>query len=136
MRSYSTITFLILLLLSACSKGSDPAATSQSQASQGKPAIRLSRERIPASGWLKVYGTGFSPKHEVTSHLQRPDGTEYAVVPILTDAHGEFTHDIETLLFTTGTYKVWVLDNATGVTSNEAQFESTLESGPAERPIP
>jgi hypothetical protein len=84
----------------------------------------------------KVYGTGFSPKHEVTSHLQRPDGTEYAVVPILTDAHGEFTHDIETLLFTTGTYKVWVLDNATGVTSNEMQFESTLDSGPAERPIP
>ena len=136
MKSNLKFTFLMLLFLSACSKGGDPAAVPQSQASQGKPTIRLSRERIPASGWLKVYGTGFSPKHNVTSHLQRPDGTEYAVVPILTDAKGEFTHDIETLLFTVGTYQVWVLDDTTGVTSNVAKFESTLDKGPAERPIP
>src|SRR5207248_6131032 len=98
MKPYLTIIFIIFLLLSACSKSENPAS------SQSKPTIRLSRERIPASGWLKVYGIGFSPKHDVTSHLRRPDGTEYPEVVILTDVHGEFTHDIDTLLFSVGTY--------------------------------
>ncbi len=35
------------------------------------------------------------PNSNVQSHLRRPDGTEFREVSILTDAQGEFEHDID-----------------------------------------
>ena len=75
-------------------------------------------------------GTGFTAKADVRSHLKRPDGTEFPVLPMLTDDRGEFTHDIDTLLLMPGTHELWVIDSTTGVTSNIAKFEVTLDQPP------
>jgi hypothetical protein len=141
MKSY----FLVLLFgfcLVACAKNDTPAAAKESPATptaaapeaQIKPTITLSRERIPQNGWLKMYGKGFTPKSNVQSHLRRPDGTEFREVSILTDAHGEFEHDIDTLLLMRGVHDLWAEDSASGLTSNIAHFTATDEQGPTEKP--
>src|SRR6266550_4492205 len=130
MKSYFVI-LLIGICLVACTKTETPATPKESAATptaavtdaQIKPTITLSRDRIPQNGWLKMYGKGFSPKQNVQSHLRRPDGTEFREVSILTDAHGEFEHDIDTLLLMRGVHDLWVIDSETGLTSNVAHFE-------------
>ncbi|PYS27453.1 MAG: hypothetical protein DMG11_16370 [Acidobacteria bacterium] len=94
---------------------------------QSTPKLTLSTPRIQHHGHVGMQGTGFTPKHNVTSHLRRPDGTEFPVLPILTDDHGAFTHDIDTLLLSPGTHEVWVVDDTSKVSSNVARFEVTLE---------
>src|SRR5207302_10284813 len=135
--------FLILLFglsLAACTKTeTQPSAkeasvtSTLSPDSPIKPTITLSRERIPKEGWLKMYGKGFTPKHNVQSHLRRPDGTEFREVSILTDAHGEFEHDIDTLLLQRGIHDLWVVDSTTGLTSNVAHFNATEDQGPTKK---
>jgi hypothetical protein len=125
------LIFLFGFFLVACAKTDTPAASDV----QIKPTITVSRERIPQNGWLKMYGKGFTPKGTVLSHLRRPDGTEFREVSLLADAHGEFAHDIDTLLLQRGVHDLWVLDTATGVTSNVAHFTATDDQGPSERPI-
>jgi hypothetical protein len=75
-----------------------------------------------------VRGSGFTPKGNVSSHLKRPDGTEFPVLPMQTDARGEFIHDIDTLLLYEGMHELWVVDDTSRVSSNVAKFEVTLES--------
>ena len=70
---------------------------------------------------------GFTPSQNVTSHLLRPDGTEFPVLPILTDSQGEFTHDIDTLVLFVGAYELWVVDDASNVSSNIARFQVTRD---------
>lgn len=145
MKSYWIIPFVVLFAaLTACSKSDNPSTAQSTPAAQAavapagqiQPTVTLSRERIPRSGWTKLFGKGFTPKADVRSHLKRPDGTEFRVLPILTDEHGEFTHDIDTLLLMRGTHEVWVIDSTTGLTSNVVHFEATDEQGPAEHPVP
>ena len=81
-----------------------------------------------------MFGKGFTPKQNVQSHLRRPDGTEFREVSILTDAKGEFEHDIDTLLLLRGVHDLWVVDSATGLSSNIAHFTATDEPGPTEKP--
>jgi hypothetical protein len=147
MKLYFILPIVALCLaLTACSKNDSPAAPLAAEAAQSPPTtapqpatlatptITLSRERIPAKGWVKVHGTGFTPKSDIRSHLRRPNGTEFPVLPMLTDAHGEITHDIDTLLLMVGTHDLWIVDSTTGVSSNVAHFEVTLDQGPAEKP--
>jgi hypothetical protein len=98
---------------------------------QRTPKLTLSADRIQHHGHVGVQGTGFTPKQNVTSHLRRPDGTEFPVLPILTDDRGEFTHDIDTLLLSPGIHEVWVVDDSSKTSSNVARFEVTLEQPPA-----
>ena len=111
---------LVILLLSlwfvAASCASDPGPT---------PTVTLSRTRVPSQEHVDVQGVGFTPGRNVTSHLLTPDGTEFPVLPILTDAQGEFTHDIDTLLLAAGMHELWVVDDATNTSSNVARFEVT-----------
>jgi len=81
-----------------------------------------------------MFGKDFTPKHNVQSHLRRPDGTEFREISILTDAKGGFEHDIDTLLLMRGTHDLWVVDSETGLTSNVAHFQATDDQGPAEKP--
>jgi hypothetical protein len=135
--------FILLVLLTACSKADDPATAQATPAApvavpagQINPTITLSRERIPRAGWTKMFGKGFTPKADVRSHLRRPDGTEFREIPILTDEHGEFIHDIDTMLLLRGVHDVWVVDSTTGQTSNVVHFTATDEQGPAQVPTP
>jgi hypothetical protein len=90
---------------------------------QTTPTITLSTDRIQVRGFVAMRGTGFSPTKEAISHLRRPDGTEFPILPILIDDRGEFSHEIDTLLLNIGQHELWVVDSATGVSSNVARFE-------------
>jgi hypothetical protein len=114
---------LISLCFAAASCGSDTGST---------PTVTLSRTRVPSQEHVDVQGIGFTPSRNVTSHLRTPDGTEFPVLPILTDGQGEFTHDIDTLLLTVGTHELWVVDDMTNVSSNVARFEVTPDQPPIE----
>lgn len=108
---------LVLLCVAACSK------------SEPSPKIRLSTDVVFWKGHIQVHASGFTPKTDAHSHLKRPDGTEFPVLNILTDAKGEFDHDVDSLLLRPGTHELWVEDS-TGVSSNVAKFEVTLEQAP------
>jgi hypothetical protein len=106
--------FLLLFIAASCSRT--------------VPKVTISPQRIQHHGHVDMKGTGFTPSQSVSSHLRRPDGTEFPVLPILTDARGEFTHDIDTLLLAPGIHEVWVVDDATKTTSEIARFEVVLEA--------
>jgi hypothetical protein len=91
------------------------------------PKVTVSPERVLHHDHVSVHGTGFSPKKNVSSHLRRPNGTEYPVLPMLTDDRGEFMHDIDTLILGPGHFELWVIDDTSGKTSNIAQFDVTTE---------
>jgi hypothetical protein len=111
---------LILLLLSL----SFAAASCRSDTGN-TPTLTLSRTRVPSQERVDVQGMGFTPNHNVTSHLLTPDGTQFPVLPILTDSQGGFTHEIDTLLLAVGMHELWVVDDATNVASNVALFQVT-----------
>ena len=77
-----------------------------------------------------MWGEGFTAKADIRSHLRRPNGTEFPVLPMLTDSDGKFMHEIDTLLLTPGTHELWVIDSSTDVSSNVAKFDVTLEGVP------
>src|SRR5262245_61986348 len=77
---------------------------------QVNPKVSLSAERVVHHGHIEMKGTGFSRSGNVYSHLRRPDGTEFPVLPMMTNDRGEFTHDIDTLLLSPGIHQVWVED--------------------------
>jgi len=94
---------------------------------QSKPTVTLSPARVFHHGHVEMRGTGFTKNANVYSHLRRPDGTEFPVLPMMTDSHGELTHDIDTLLLSPGVHEVWVEDSNAKATSNIARFEVTTE---------
>ena len=94
---------------------------------QSRPTLKLSATRVQHHLFVGVQGSGFTPSSNVSSHLRRPDGTEFPVLPILTDNRGAFSHEIDTLLLNAGVYELWVVDDATGVPSDVMRFEVTLE---------
>ncbi len=94
---------------------------------ENTPTVTVSLDRVPDQGNLDVKGTGFTPNQNVTSHLLKPDGTEFPFLPILTDSNGEFTHEIESLLLDAGVHQLWVVDDASNVSSNIARFEVTKD---------
>jgi hypothetical protein len=97
---------------------------------RANPQIRLSSEQIPRHWPLEVKGAGFSPQHNVSSHLRRADGSEFPVLPILTDTRGEFTHTIDTMILELGAHELWVVDDRSGRTSNHVKFEVTFDYPP------
>ena len=94
---------------------------------QTKPKVAVTPPKVLHTGHVVMHGTGFTPKANVSSHLRRPDGTEFPVLPMLTDDRGEVMHDIDTLILTPGTHDIWVVDDRSKVSSNVARFEVTLE---------
>jgi len=95
---------------------------------QTKPQVTVSPPIVLHHGHVDMKGTGFTPKSNVISHLRRPDGTEFAVLTMYTNAKGEFVHDIDTVVFSPGVHEVWVEDVTAKTTSNIARFEVTMYS--------
>jgi hypothetical protein len=94
---------------------------------QGNPKVTVSPIKVLHTGHVDMRGTGFTPKANVYSHLRRPDGTEFPVLPMMTNDRGELAHDIDTLLLSPGTHEVWVVDEHSKASSNVARFEVTLD---------
>ena len=115
MRKMLWVVFTILLGTLSASSAQAPARPA--------PKLTISDTKVHTPDWLHLQGSGFTPGKNATSHLKRPDGTEYPVILILTDDKGSFTHDIESLLLQIGTHEVWVVDDTTKTSSNRIQFE-------------
>ena len=109
------LVFIVLFNLAGCAGETTPT-----------PKITLSTDRIVHKGWVTMRGEGFTPMADIRSHLKRPDGSEFPVLPMLTDTEGKFTHEIDTLLLAPGIHELWVIDSTSGATSNVAKFEVTL----------
>jgi hypothetical protein len=67
-------------------------------------------------------GRGFTGTFGATSHLKRPDGTEFPTLQIPTAADGTFSTTINSSSFALGTYEVWAVDNNTGRSSAHVTF--------------
>ncbi len=67
-------------------------------------------------------GRGFTGSFGVTSHLRRPDGSEYPTLQIPTTATGAFAWTVDSANLAPGQYELWALDNNTGVASNRVAF--------------
>ena len=119
-----TLLFLGMIVAAACTQTA-PKSTS--------PTVVLSTTRIPVTGFIKVNGSGFTPKTELISHLKKPTGDEYPHLPMLSDDKGEITHEIDTLLLMIGTHELWIVDTKTGASSNVAEFEVTSDQPPPAR---
>ena len=115
------LAIAVLAIASGCSRLSAGLGT------EVEPHIRISSERIPRHWKLEVHGTGFTPTHSISSHLRRSDGSEFPVLPILTDTRGEFTHTIDTMILELGSHELWVVDDQSGRASNHVQFEVTFD---------
>jgi hypothetical protein len=94
---------------------------------QTNAKVTITPAKVQHTGHVDMRGTGFTPKSNVYSHLRRPDGTEFPVLPMMTNDRGEINHDIDTLLLSPGTHEVWVVDEKSKTSSNIARFEVTLE---------
>jgi hypothetical protein len=94
---------------------------------QTKPTVTLSATRVFHSGHVEMRGTGFTKDTTIYSHLRRPDGTEFPVLPMRTNDRGEFVHDIDTLLLSPGVHEVWVEEEQSKKTSDIVRFEVTSE---------
>jgi hypothetical protein len=57
-----------------------------------KTTLTISPDRMLRGGKVTMRGEGFTPKANVRSHLRRPDGTEFPVLPMMTNDRGEITH--------------------------------------------
>jgi hypothetical protein len=91
-------------------------------ATQSKPEIRISSDRVKWSENTYVLGTGFTPNRMAVSHLLRPDGSEYNVLRLRIDARGEFSHKVDTTMLDKGTFTVWVEDEPSKAVSNRVRF--------------
>jgi hypothetical protein len=77
------------------------------------PSVTFSVAQIYHGEYVQVRGTGFTPNGQVTSHLMRPDGTEYPEMPMKADAKGIVTHQITIVPNTFGTYELQLEDRTT-----------------------
>jgi hypothetical protein len=117
MKSFRFISLVFLLSLSVVLLAS----------AQSSPTITINKTRVSLNGYVHVAGKGFTPQRNATSHLRKPDGTEYPVLPMLSDERGELTHDIDTLLLPVGPHELWIVDDTTKKSSNVVRFEVTNE---------
>lgn len=123
---FCSLIALFLITTAACTQGTPEAAPASSSAQAPAPAgptISISTNRAPIKSFIDVKGSGFTPKSDLSSHLKKPDSNEYPVIIMLSDAKGEITHQIDTLLLMIGTHELWIVDSKTGVSSNVARFE-------------
>src|SRR5262245_23395828 len=121
-RFFCWITLVAVCFAAACGQ-----AAQQPTAKPAIPQITLPTNRVVHPAHFEMRGSGFTPKHNVYSHLKKANGTEFPVLTILPDDRGEFTHDIDSLLLAIGTHELWVVDETAGVTSNVAQFDVLRE---------
>jgi hypothetical protein len=117
---FVTIHRLLAIALLAIARGCWP---------QINPQVRLSAERVPRHGKVEVHGSGFTPTHNISSHLRRSDGSDFPVLPILTDERGEFSHTIDTMVLELGPHELWVVDDQSGRSSNHVTFDVTYDYG-------
>jgi len=98
------------------------------------PTITVSPSRVLHHDHVNLHGSGFTAKSNAYSHLRRSDGSEFPVLPILTNERGDFEHDIDTLLLGPGTFEVSVEDSRSKAISNVARFEVTTDPKNATNP--
>ena len=125
-RVHLALAIAVLAIASGCSR------LTVSSGTEVEPHVQISSEKVPRHWKLEVKGSGFTHTHNVSSHLRRADGSEFPVLPILTDDHGKFTHTIDTMILELGNHELWVVDDQSGRASNHVTFEVTFDYPPGQ----
>ena len=97
--------------------------------SQITPHVSVSPAGGPAGTQFSVRYTGFTPNSTLTSHLQKPDGSEFRTLTLSTNNQGDYVSNpwlITSDTFVPGTYTLWGVDDTTGISSGRTSFVITL----------
>jgi len=127
-KQVGTYTVRLMVMDSKGNKDTASKVVSVVSSSSLEPRVSV----YPSSGApgtkFHVQWEGFTPNSTLTSHLQKPDGTEFPTKKFSTDSKGEASHIIDSTGFSPGTYTLWAIDDATGIrTVNTAIFTITKE---------
>jgi len=90
--------------------------------------VSVSPASAPPGTTFAYGGRGFTANFGVTSHLRRPDGTEFNTQQIPTSSDGTFNQIIDGTGFAAGQYEVWAIDNNTGKATPHAMFAVTVST--------
>ena len=90
------------------------------------PVANITPPSGPAGTQFTIQWSGFTEDNTLTSHLRRPDGSEFLPpLQIGTGSDGRPTHPIDSHGFVPGTYEHWAVDDATGLSTDVVTFEVT-----------
>jgi len=92
------------------------------------PTASVSPTSGPPGTQFLLTWSGFTPNSTLTSHLKKPDGTEFPTLQFNTNSQGEASHTVNSTGFSPGTYEHWAVDDSTGIQSNTVSF--TVTSNP------
>ncbi|GEM_PF-1675798 len=85
---------------------------------QNKPQVSVEPDCGAPGTLFTLQWTGFTPNSTLTSHLRKPDGTEFPILQFNTDGQGNATFIIDSSEFVPGTYQHFAVDDVTGAQSN------------------
>jgi len=117
-----TYTVRLMVMDSKGNKDTASKVVSVTSSPSLKPRVSV----YPSSGApgtkFYVQWEGFTPNSTLTSHLQKPDGTEFPTKKFSTDSKGQASHIIDSTGFSLGVYTLWAIDDATGIRTNTVSF--------------
>jgi len=117
-----TYTVRLMVMDSKGNKDTASKVVSVTSSPSLKPRVSV----YPSSGApgtkFYVQWEGFTPNSTLTSHLQKPDGTEFPTKKFSTDSKGQASHTIDSTGFSLGVYTLWAIDDATGIRTNTVSF--------------
>jgi len=89
---------------------------------QTAPKITISSIQTSHDDPVELRGTGFSANKYALSHLKRPNGTDYPILPFVTNDRGEFSHTLDSTLLSPGIHELVVIDEKSNARSNMVRF--------------
>ena len=98
------------------------------------PSAKVSPDIGPAGNQFLLEWSGFYFNSTLTSHLKKPDGTEFPPKKFYTDNQGNASHAVDSTGFDEGIYEHWAVDDATGKESNTVTFTITTADNPPDIP--
>ncbi|MBI3949723.1 MAG: M23 family metallopeptidase [Acidobacteria bacterium] len=81
----------------------------------GNARVSISQDCGPPGTAFVLQWTGFTPNSTLTSHLRKPDGTEYPTLQFNTDGQGGQRFTIGSSTLERGTYQHWAVDEPRAV---------------------
>lgn len=115
---------------------SPPISTPPPSLTQCKASPKISvKPKSGAPGTpFTVKWTGFSDNGTLTSHLQKPDGSEYPTKTFTVDRKGKAEFIIDSSSFVPGQYNLWAEDTCTGKRTKTVSFTIKGSTPPAVQP--
>jgi len=95
---------------------------------EGSPSVSVSPSTGDVGTLFEYEGRDFSTGGRIAVHIRGPNGQELAPSQNLVSASGRFDGAVESTELAPGSYRLWVVDERTATSSNEAPFTVTVAS--------